>query len=190
MKKKTWLYVSLFGASLFFLSIVVVLILDGSYMSALFILFFFAIFGSTAGYMIFYEIKKEKFKKFGKKQMARFVDIVKGNVVTRTVNDKVVNVQQYYCVKFQFKGSHGELLEGKTSKNVELSDAEKLKRAYYFEVYVMNNQAMVLNYPSEQEIAKFSNLKNYKYCSYCGSKVSVSEKKCSSCGASDFKDVL
>ena len=158
------------------------------------LIFFLAFFGIIAfivvGSIIYSALRKKKFKKYGKKQFARFVDMVKGATVTHTVNDRVVDVTQYYCVKFQFRGSDGKIINGKTSHNVELVDAEKLQRAYYFQVYVLNDKAILLNFPTEQEIAKFSKYKDYKYCSYCGSQSKISDNKCPNCGASEFKDIL
>ena len=177
-------------ASLFLLALSIYISIDGDVMSGVFVFIFFIIFSSALFSMLIYGIRKNKFKKHGKKQFARYLETIKGNLVTHTVNDQVVSVTQYYCVKFQYRGSDGKIYEGKTSRDVSESDANKLQRAYYFEVYVMDNKAMLVNFPSEQEIERFSELKNIKFCSYCGSKSDIAETKCSSCGASDFQDIV
>ena len=149
----------------------------------------FVAFTATLIYEIVCETKKSKFKRLGKKQLVRFVGLEEGRNSSINLNDRVVNLKQYYCVKFRYRGDDGKILEGRVD-NIELFDAERLKKANYFEVYLVGNEAMVINYPSEEDIEKYSKIKNYKNCSYCGSKTEVDEKQCSKCGSTQFEEIF
>ena len=136
------------------------------------------------------KITRNKILKQGIKATARFINYKEGKVITKTVNNRVTTVRQYYKVEYEYRNSKGEITTNVSDDSYTIEDINRFKSAKYFEISVLGDDAEIISVPTSSQIAKYSHFADSKFCSYCGTKVSNSSKKCPSCGSAQFDDVI
>ena len=135
-------------------------------------------------------LSKQKILRKGNKRMAKYINYYTGRVDQRFINDKLVSSTQYYGFYYEFKADSGKMLKGKSPDSYTLEEINIFKSASYFEVLVMGDESIVVGVPSKADAEKFLALSKQRKCAYCGSTVSVDDKKCSHCGASNFEEKI
>lgn len=135
-------------------------------------------------------LSKQKILRKGSKRMAKYINYYTGRVDQRFVNDRLVSSTQYYGFYYEFKADNGKMLKGKSPDSYTMQEIEMFKSASYFEVFVLGDESMVAGVPSKQDAEKFLNISKQRKCAYCGSMVSLDDKKCPHCGASNYEELL
>ena len=121
-------------------------------------------------------IKSKKIEKDGTEFTATFVSYAS--------NVSVNNVPMFY-ITYVWENEQGERIEGKSSSDYTIQEAEAFERAKKFQIKAIGNQSIIISKPSLL-VAEFKGevtTDGKAVCEYCSSVFDIQQDKCPHCGA-------
>ena len=135
----------------------------------------------------------KKIEKLGTERIAYYVS----SSSWVSVNDKSI-----FYIEYQYKNDNNELITSKTSSKYSYEEVEYYKFLGEFKIKEYKGKSTIteiidlermykeLEQKAKEETEKQELLKKeleVKQCVYCGSKISIQDKKCPNCGSTKFE---